>query len=100
MSYKVPVCRRQDYTIYLQDIEGTTWAHCDVRRWSKAIARALTADADTVFDLHGGPMYALNEPTGCAKHQKFLKLMGFSFAKKLTAEKGELLIFRRGQHGA
>lgn len=97
MSFKVPVCRRAEYTISLQDIEGTTWAHCDVRRWSKDVARRLRADVDTLFEMQAGPVFALNEPPGDAKHQKFLELMGFELHKYLPSFTGEQVpIFRRG----
>lgn len=97
MTYKVPVCVRPEYSIFLQNIEGSTWAHCDVRKWSASIARRLTQDADTIFSLHGGPMFAMNEPVGCKKHQKFLRLMGFQFLKMLPGLDGQQIpIFRRG----
>ena len=97
MSFKVPVCRRSEYTIYLQDIDGTTWAHCDVQKWTASIHKRFSADADQVFAMHGGPMLALNEPAGCFKHQKFLKLMGFHFHQKIITNTGdERLIYKRG----
>lgn len=97
MSFKVPVCRRGGYTIYLQDIDGTTWAHCDVRQWSVSIAKRFIADADAIMEMQAGPIYALNEPAGDRKHQKFLGLMGFQFFKNLPAiHGGEIPIFRRG----
>lgn len=96
MSYKVPVCRRPEYTIYLQDIGGETWAHSDVKQWSPSISRRLVADANAVFHMHGGAMFALNEPHGCKKHQKFLKLMGFKYLKTLPLiDGGECFIFQR-----
>lgn len=100
MSFKVPVCQRPEYTIFLQDIDGTTWAHCDVRRWSPSVAKRLVLDGDAVFWLHGGPLFAVNEPHGDAKHQRFLRLMGFGFFKELPAlDGGTRLIFIRGNHG-
>lgn len=97
MSYKTRVCGREDYTIYLQDIEGTTWAHCDVRRWSASVFRRLRADVDTLIDMQGREIYAMNEPAGDRKHQKFLRLMGFEFFSHAPAVNGGLVpIFRRG----
>ena len=95
MSYKVPVVQRDDYTIYFQDIDGSTWVHCDVRNWSPAVARSLKRDADTVYGLHGGPVFALNEPAGCMKHRKFLGLMGFKFLKECESNSGPQYIFKR-----
>lgn len=101
MTYKVPVCNRPEYTIYLQDIEGTCWAHCDVRQWSPAISRRLRADWNVLFEMQGKPVFAMNEPAGDLKHQKFLALMAFQFFKAVPArDGGECLIFRRGKDGA
>lgn len=94
-AYKVPVVIRGDYTIYLQDIEGTAWAHCDVRRWSAAVSKAIRQDADALYRLHGGPWFALNEPAGCQKHAKFLRHVGFSLLKALVRPDGAQYIYQR-----
>lgn len=100
MTYKVPVCIRDAYTILLQDIEGTCWAHCDVRRWSKDVARRMRSDWDTLFGMQGREVFAMNEPTGDRKHQKFMECMGFRFFKSVPAKDGgECLIYRRGGNG-
>lgn len=97
MTYKVPVCNRADYTIYLQELQGICWAHCDVRKWSAHTAKSLKADADRVVEMQGRPILAMNEPAGDKKHQKFLRLMGFHFFTSVPAKGGgECLIFRRG----
>jgi hypothetical protein len=96
VSFKVPVCRRREYTIFLQDIDGTTWAHCDVREWSGSVAKRLRADVDTLVEMQGAPVFAMNEPVGDVKHQKFLALMGFQFFKNLPAlQGGEVPVYRR-----
>jgi hypothetical protein len=95
MSHKTPVCRRRDYTIYLQEIEGTCWAHCDVTRWSHQTAKQLRADSDAIHAMQGREIFALNEPTGDLKHQKFMALMGFRHHKTLSAVGGEMVIFRK-----
>jgi hypothetical protein len=96
MAYKSPVCVRDEYTIYLQDIEGTCWVHCDVRRWSAVVCRRLRSDWDALFGLLGRPAFALNEPTGDEKHQRFMRLMGFEFFRTLPAKDGgECIVFRR-----
>lgn len=97
MTYKVPACIRPEYTILLQEIEGTCWVHCDVRQWSSSVAKRLRADWDVLFEMQGRPAFAMNEPTGCKKHQKFMRMMGFHFFKSLPAKDGgECLVFRRG----
>jgi hypothetical protein len=95
MSYKVPVARRADYTIYVQDINGETWVHCDVKNWGCSVAKNLRRDTDVLYGMHGGPVYALNEPAGCKKHQKFLAMMGFEFFKELPSKIGTQYIFKR-----
>lgn len=96
MSYKVPACRRPEYTILLQEIEDTTWAHCEVSKWSASIAKRMRADVDTLFEMQGAPVYAINEPYGDRKHQKFLELMGFHFHKDISPPGGTIPIYRRG----
>lgn len=95
MSYKCPVANRDGYTIYVQDINGETWVHCDVRKWSRAVAKSLRHDTDVLYEMHGGPAYALNEPAGCKKHQKFLRMMGFEFFKEVPSNAGAQYIFKR-----
>lgn len=95
LSFKVPVCRRLAYTIYLQNIEGTCWAHCDVKRWTARTARQLRADSDVIHAMQGREIYALNEPTGDIKHQKFMSLMGFRPHKTLSTPRGDMVIFRK-----
>jgi hypothetical protein len=36
----------------------------------------MQADFDALRLMQGGPLYALNEPAGCKKHQKFMRSMG------------------------
>ena len=73
---------RRPYVIRLEDIEGTTFAHTDVERWSVRIARQFRADFDAIVRLHGGPIYATTDrPHGgdWDKFTKFLLLMGLQF---------------------
>lgn len=73
---KVPVCIRDEYTIFLERCFGRTWVHCDVRKWSPRIHREMRRDFAILRGLQGAPIYALNDPPGCAKHQKFMRSMG------------------------
>lgn len=95
MSHKVPVVQRTDYTIYLQELEGATWAHCDVQQWSASVRRSLVSDANALYAMHGGPMYAMNEPAGCEKHRKFLRLMGFELFREVPTPNGMQYVFKR-----
>lgn len=73
---KVPVCIRGAYTIFLERCFDRTWIHCEVRRWTAQTKRAMAQDFALIRQMQGGPIYALNEPAGCAKHQKFMRSMG------------------------
>ena len=95
MSYKVPVSQREAFTIYLQDLNGETWAHCDVKHWNLSVRRQLALDADRIYEMHGGPIFALNEPAGCSKHRKFLKIMGFSLFNILGTPAGKQYVYKR-----
>jgi hypothetical protein len=95
VSFKVPAVQRQEYTIYLQSLEGATWAHCDVRKWTPEVRKKFTADANALYALHGGPMYAMNEPAGCEKHRKFLRLMGFELFREVPTPNGTQYVFKR-----
>jgi hypothetical protein len=70
------------YVIRLEDVEGVTFAHCDVEQWSPRIARQIRTDFDTIMRLHGGPIYGTtNAPQDgdWDKFVKFLVLMGLTF---------------------
>jgi hypothetical protein len=83
----VPVVRRPDYTISLEQDSGRTFLHCEVRRWTAPVARAFRADVDAVMGLHGGPIYAasLNPHGGDhAKWRRFVTRHGFRFHASVT----------------
>jgi hypothetical protein len=76
----VPVVRRPDYTIGLEQNSGNTWVHARIHRWSTRIARAYRRDADALFELHGGPVFATtHDPHGGdqRKFEKFCRMFGF-----------------------
>ena len=92
---KVPVVRRPEYTIYLENFLGATFAHCDVKTWTPAIAKRLKADGDAVYGLHGGPLFALNEPAGDEKHAHFLRMLGFVKFEEVPTEAGIQYVYKR-----
>lgn len=96
-SHKTPVCVRPEYTIFYQCIEGQLiWVHMDVRQWSAEIFKRMRQDCDTLQSLIGQRVYTMNEPQGCKKHQKFLKLMGWEYHTNLEMGGADRLIYRRG----
>lgn len=87
---KVPIINRPDYTVFIEHNEHT-FMHCDIRRWTPEVRKALRKDWDAFFEMHGGPLYAVNEPAGCLKHQKFMRQMGFEH----LATVDQIILFRR-----
>lgn len=92
----MPVCRRHDYTIYFEFIDDCMFVHCDVYRWSHAVAKNMKTDIHVLGGMYGGALYAVNEPTGCKKHQKFMRSMGFEFAMEIKFSDGmPCIVFKR-----
>ena len=82
-KFKVPVVQREDYTILLEEHETQgTFIHCNVYHWSKEIFLNLQVDYHRLIRLHGGPIHALHDSRD-RKHEKFLKLFGFTKAEEL-----------------
>ena len=95
LSYKASVVEKPEYTGYFERFEGLVWMHCDIRKWSPSIAKRLKQDWDYVFQLYNTPVYALNEPHGCKRHQKFMKSMGFEFFGTIEAGDEIRYVYRR-----
>lgn len=75
---KTPVVIRDDYIVYLENYQGTSFIHCDCFDWCKTIKINLIKDIDTLINLHGSPIYAFHNIEDY-KHRKFLKIMKFNF---------------------
>lgn len=90
---KVPVVRRPEYTLYLeQATRDETFIHCDVYTWSSRVCRQLMADWNALLALHGGPIRALHTP-GDRKHLKFITLFGFKHVVSYQTQDGQREIF-------
>ena len=87
---KVPVIVRPEYVVYIEQ-QQVPFLHCDVFRWSPSIQKAYLRDLDALFDLHGGPWFAVNPEPGAFKRAKFLQLSGFH----LFGEREGFVFFRR-----
>ena len=82
--------------MFLEFPEGVTFVHCDVLAWSPSIAKQMRADFDALYEMHGGPMFAINQPYGCKKHRKFMQMHGFSFEREVIGLAGQAVaIFKR-----
>lgn len=74
-SVTIPVIRRDDYTISLEQFDSYTFAHCSVNRWSHIVAAAIRRDLQRLLDLHGGPLHAVDPED--ARKAKFIRMFGF-----------------------
>lgn len=86
---KVPVIVRQGaYTVYFERTSGLTFIHCDIfSPWTKDLKQRLSSDWKALRGLHEGPIYALHTPSD-KKHEKFLLMMGFTYAASFTGPDG------------
>ncbi len=73
---KVPVIRRENFRIRLEEHMWGTFAHCDVYKWNPSTAKELLATWKTLTFLHGGPIYVYHD---CSNHlrTKFIEMLGF-----------------------
>ena len=82
-----------DHQLKVPVVQATphhTFIHCDIHgRWSSKTKRALAADWATLKSLHGGPFYALHDPSD-PKHMKFLHLFGFRRATSFIDSTGHV----------
>lgn len=95
MDPRVIVCKRKDYVIRFENVSDLTFVHIEVNKWSSTVRRYLSKDWNALFSLHGGPIYALNEPHNDLKHQKFMRLFGFEFSQSIFTQDGERFVFAR-----
>ena len=73
---KLPVVNTDEYIIYLENVGGSTFVHCDVFKWSKTVRADLISKWNNLCWLHNKPIYAYHY-VGDDKHLKFLKMTGF-----------------------
>lgn len=77
---KVPVCKTAEYVVYFEEQLNGTVIHCDVFKWNKEVRIKILKTWEVIKGLHGGPIYAIHDPQDL-KHEKFLKLFGFTKLK-------------------
>lgn len=94
---KVTVCQRKDYKIRFEEIEGLTFVHADVYKWSPKVKTEFLLDLNDLHFLRGANLYALNLLRGQVKREKFMKLMGFVFRQSFENEEGTWDIFERSR---
>jgi hypothetical protein len=84
---KVPVVRRADYEIALEQFDVWTFAHVRVFKWSSAVRKQFLKDCDAVVEMHGGPLLTLCVPSD-AKQRRFQVMAGFEHAGHVTLRDG------------
>ena len=101
----VPVCRRDAYTIGLEEYDGHCFAHCLVHKaLTPSTWRQLQADWTRVTELQGRDIFALamkpheDDP---AKHRKFVSRFGFKPHTPFRCADGltRTIYRRKAQHG-
>ena len=85
---KTPVVIRDEYTIFFEAVGEVVFVHCDVMRWTHETAKEMKQVMRELRALHGRSLYAVNEPHGCKKHQRFMRLMGFVYHCDLPTKAG------------
>jgi hypothetical protein len=84
---KTPVIYNTYYTVYFENYRGATFVHCDCAKWTKEIKKQLRQDFNKLLSIHRNDVYALHELND-AKHEKFLKVFGFSFLSEFIGVDG------------
>lgn len=98
-SLIVTVCNRGDYVIGLEQAGDRTFGHCRVYRWSHAVLRRLIADVDSVFAMHGGPLFALHNPEN-PHFAAFMARIGFVPVGTAQTLGGAVVpLYERNSHG-
>ena len=71
----IPVIRKPEYIVSIEQWDDLSFLHCSVTKWSHMVARRLRKDFEALCELHGGPFRALDN--GSPTQSKFLKHFGF-----------------------
>jgi hypothetical protein len=76
---KVPVVQTDQFILYIEDVDGYWFIHCDVlTKWNKAVKHNLKLWFKRLTDECGKELFALHTPED-KKHEKFLKIFNFSY---------------------
>lgn len=85
---KVPVIQHSQFIIYLEEVDGSLFIHCDIlAKWSKEVKRNLKTWFQGLTSVHDKELYAIHVPKD-KKHEKFLKMFDFSYFKSFTGIDG------------
>jgi hypothetical protein len=80
---KTPIVNREHFIIYLEEVDGFIFIHCDVlSKWTKTIKKELQEEFDKITKKLNTDLFALHTPND-NKHIKFLKMFGFTWFKNI-----------------
>lgn len=89
MIHRVPVVNKDDYTIWLENLNNeAVFIHCNVYKWNKSVKEKLKKDFHLLVDLQNGPIFALHDKED-TKHKKFLKIYAFEYVKDIECVDGK-----------
>lgn len=96
---KVPVCQRADYTILYENWRGLIFGHVEFVRFNKTIFRDYLEDTYRLQEMLGSSIYIISDPAD-RKHQRFLRISGFTHAGHGHAVDGSpVFVFKRTLNG-
>lgn len=85
---KVPVIQNKQFVLYLEDLDGNLFIHCDIlSKWSKEVKQNLKNWFTRLTKECGKELYALHTPED-KKHEKFLRMFDFSYLYSITGTDG------------
>lgn len=97
---RVVVLDNDRYVVKYENVNGLIFVHCAIKNWSLSVLKSLQKDSLLLQQMCNRDFYALNEPHGCMKHKKFLRLLGFVFFKDINTTDGVRTVYvRRCDHG-
>ena len=81
---KIPVLTTDEFILYLEEVDGYVFIHCDVLvKWTKVVKQHLSKAFELLSTEYGKELYALHTPDD-KKHEKFLKMFDFSYLRSLV----------------
>lgn len=85
---KIPVLSTNDFILYLEDVEGNVFIHCDILvKWTKEVKKKLAKSFELLSTEYGKELFALHTPAD-KKHEKFLKMFDFSYLSSFVGNDG------------
>ena len=88
MIHRVPIVKRKDYTIWLENYKNiANFFHAEVYKYNKTTRENFGKDLDKLMDLHQDPLYVLTESYD-KKLKKFMNIYGLTLDHKPLSDDG------------